>query len=232
MSVVSTAIVKDIIVYSDSVREYLLDVEEYDSYEPGQFLQLTLDKVDASGNWPESRTFSIASYSTDDKTIRIIIKKAGNYTEKIFSEFSIGTECTIKYAYGDFMLPMFDEEEAIHCIAGGTGIAPFLCFMEYLKNEGQIDRLYIYYSIRKETEMAHYEDMLHILPKGHLSVFCTREKTDRGSNRRMELNDVVQNVKNIQEEHFYICGSSELIKKFKVDLESQGADNIYLDEWD
>lgn len=231
MSIVSRAHVKDVVVYSEEVREYVLEVEHYETYEPGQFLQLSLDIVDASANWPESRTFSIASYSPDEKTVRLIIKKVASYTTRIFDELQVGSYCTVKYAYGDFMLPMFDEEERIHCIAGGTGIAPFLSFMEFLNLEGQIDRLFIYYSVRKESELAHYEDMARILPEGHLKVFCTKEDSSSLINRRLKLEDVLPNVNNIDEEHFYVCGGSGLIETFKTGLEENGAENIYLDEW-
>jgi ferredoxin-NADP reductase len=231
MSVVSRALVQEVIRHSETVREYILQVEHYDSYEPGQFLQLSLDLVDASGNWPESRTFSLASYQPNEKTIRLIIKREGPYTGRIFNELSVGTACTIKYAYGDFMLPMFDEEESIHCIAGGTGIAHFLSFMEYLNANDQIDRLYLYYSARQASELVHCNDIVQTLNHSNLQLYSTRESSESVRNRRMEINDVMQNVKNIEEEHFYICGSTDLVSYFKEELEKSGAVNIYTDEW-
>ncbi|SMD34340.1 Ferredoxin-NADP reductase [Reichenbachiella faecimaris] len=232
MSIVSSALVVDVIVHSDIVHEFILRVDEFEDYEPGQFLQLTLDQTDASALWPESRTFSIASYNPQEKLIRLIIKKVGSYTIRIFNELVPNTICTVKYAYGDFMLPMFDEEEKIHCIAGGTGIAPFLSFLEYLTMNGKVNRLYIYYSARKESELVHFEDLKRLLPEGHLKTFTTRKTSSTSENRRMLVSDIIPNVNDFTEEHFYVCGSKGLIEKFKDELEEKGAENIYLDEWD
>lgn len=231
MSVVSRGKVLEVISYSDTVREYILELEHYDSYEPGQFLQLTLEYVDASANWPDSRTFSIASYSSEGSTINLVIKKEGAYTTRIFNELTVNAGCTVKYAYGDFLLPMFDEEESIHCIAGGTGIAPFLSFMEYLKFNNQIERLYLYYSARKGGELVHAKEITKTLSQNNLKLFSTRELSDKFLNRRIDIDDVTQNVRNFEEEHFYICGSTDLVSYFKGELEKRGALNIYTDEW-
>ena len=230
MSTVSRAEVADIIVYDENIREYILKVDMYEHFEPGQFLQLTLDSVTASQNWPESRTFSIASYLNDEKTIRLVIKRTGNYTTRLFDELKVGGSCYIKYAYGDFLLPMFDEDNRIHCIAGGTGIAPFLSFMEYLEKEGRLDRLFIYYSARTATGFVNSKAIRKHLNSQAL-FYCTREETVDALCKRIEIQDVLANVNDITEEHFYICGSNEFISSFKNELASRGAGNIYLDEW-
>lgn len=231
MSTVSRAEVLQVISYNDEVREYILFIDDYVNFEAGQFLQLTLENVTASANWPDSRTFSIASYLNDEKTIRIVIKKAGEYTSKIFEELEVGKSCYIKYAYGDFLLPFFDDETPIHCIAGGTGVAPFLSFMEYLEKEGNIERLFLYYSVRKKHEFVNYSNIKATLNSNSF-FYCTRGEAEWAENRHIEINDILNNVKDIADEHFYICGSKAFILTFKEALEEKGALNIYLDEWD
>lgn len=230
MSTITRAHVCDVISYGENVKEFILKLDDYETFEPGQFLQLTLDKISASDNWPESRPFSIASYLNQAHTIRLIIKKKGTYTAKIFNNLIKGSHCYVKYAYGDFLLPSFDDEP-IHCIAGGTGVAPFLGFMEYYMNQREIDKLFIYYSVSKKHDFVHFNSIQKNLSPNNIDFFCTKENMEGTKYRRMLINDILYKVKNISEEHFYICGAPEFTKYFKDELEVNGALNIYLDEW-
>ncbi len=230
MSTVTKAQVIDVISYGDEVKEYILKLEDYDTFEPGQFLQLTLDEVTASDNWPESRSFSIASYLNEAQTIRLIIKKKGSYTSQIFQKLVKDSFCYVKYAYGDFLLPMFDENP-IHCIAGGTGIAPFLGFVEYMSEEDDINKLNVYYSVSKRNDFVHYETLKKMLPNENVEFYCTKQEVKGAINKRISLDDVLAKVLDIKEEHFYICGGEEFSKYFKEELEKKGATNVYWDEW-
>lgn len=231
MPIVSRATVIDVRQINDDIREYLLKPDKYINFEAGQFLQLTLELVSASDFWPESRTFSIASYRSKDKTIRLFIKKVGQYTTRIFDTLEVGSSCTIKYAYGDFTLPLFDETNPIVCIAGGTGIAPFLSFIDACEERGQLDRLTVYYSVKQKADVIDYEKLKSILKHGKLCIFTTREFNDDTICRRIIVDDIVNNQPDASDRHYYICGSKEFTYTFKRQLEMKGMQNIYIDEW-
>ena len=78
MNHVTQAKVVQVIEYSKDIREYALELEKERKYNPGSFVQLTIDLVNASDIWPESRTFSIASY--EKGVMKFIIKNVGFYT--------------------------------------------------------------------------------------------------------------------------------------------------------
>ena len=99
MNHVTQTEVIQVIKHSKDTREYVLELEKERKYNPGSFVQLTLDLVTASDIWPESRTFSIASY--EKGVMKFIIKNVGSYTSRIFSELEVGKKCTIKYPFGD-----------------------------------------------------------------------------------------------------------------------------------
>ena len=72
--------------------------EKYKRYDAGTFLQLTLENVSASDYWPESRTFSMASaYDKKNGLIKLIIRKSGVYTTRIFDELQEGEEFVEAY---------------------------------------------------------------------------------------------------------------------------------------
>lgn len=231
MPIVSKATVIGVKKINDEIREYLLKPDKYINFEAGQFLQLTLDLVSASDFWPESRTFSIASYRSIDKSIRLIIKKVGPYTTRIFDALEIGYECTIKYAYGDFTLPLFDEINPIVCIAGGTGIAPFLAFLDACEERGQLDRLTLFYSVRKKADVFDYIKLKQLLGPKNLNLYTSREFNEDTISRRIDVEDIIGNRTDLNSHHFYICGSKEFTYFFKQQLVDRGIQKIYIDEW-
>jgi ferredoxin-NADP reductase len=231
MAEVAKARVISVDQHGDNIRKYILKVDELNSFEAGQFLQLTLDDFNGSGNWPESRAFSIASYLNDDNTLTLVIKKVGPYTGRIFSELRLDSYCTIKYPYGEFMLPMFDDQTPIHCIAGGTGISPFLSFIGQLQLQNNTNRMFLHYSSKQECDFVNLDLIFVSLPSSNVRLYCTKEESKQMTHRRVTIEDVIANVKDIEKEYFYLCGSIELITFMGKELMKIGAKNIIFEEW-
>lgn len=230
MATISKAIVNSIKQYGDDVREYIITPEKYNFFDPGSFLQLSLEEP--KGNrWPESRNFSIASFLNEDKTIRLIIRKVGYYTSRIFAELTVGSVCYVKYSFGDFLLPFSDKVNPIVCIAGGTGVAPFFSFAEYLKAQGHIDQMKLHYSSKNREELIGEKELQSLFRENNLNIHLTREIIPSYKFGRITLDDVLKNIENVQTAHFYICGGEEFTNTFKKELSVAGAENIYTDEW-
>ena len=231
MITVTSAKVEKIIEYKDDLREYFLVPEKYRAFKAGMFLQLTLDSVSASDYWPESRTFSISSsYDKSIPSFRLIIRRVGKYTSRIFNELQAGSTCTLKYAFGDMMVPK-DENREIICIAGGSGIAPFLSFIDECKKLNRLDKLYILYSARTELEMLYKENIIENLGT-NFKPFITRETVPWTQNRRISIDDVLSLSGTLSNPCFYICGSPDFITYFKNSLLSSGKTDVFTDEWE
>lgn len=231
MSTISKATVLAIKEYGSEIREYSLQLEKNYYFEAGTFLLLTLEKKEDYTRWPESRNFSIASAYNDEGIIKLIIRKVGTYTTRIFNELQVGSECMVKYAFGDFLLPFFDQKSAICCIAGGTGIAPILSFCEQLKQNNMQNRLHVFYSFKNESEKIGLETLKAVIPEEQLHLFCTRQEISSIANCRVNWKDIKQIDFDYQSDHFYICGNEIFTYEFCVCLEKAGAENIYTDEW-
>jgi ferredoxin-NADP reductase len=94
-------------------------------YLPGQFLHLALDNdYDGSGQWPESRCFSMQS-NPDEENIRITYAVKGRFTKMMEQHLKVGSEVWLKLPYGDLFTRPHDKVNTVF-IAGGTGITPFL----------------------------------------------------------------------------------------------------------
>jgi len=231
MGTISKATVLSIKEHGSEIREYTLRLEKNHYFEAGSFLQLTLEEKEDYTRWPDSRNFSIASAFNEDGTIKLIIQKVGVYTTRIFNELTVGSKCTVKYAFGDFLLPFFDKNAPICCIAGGTGIAPILSFCEQLDKEQQSSRLHVYYSFKNEAEQEGIEILKSIVLDGQIHLFCTRQSIIGIPNKRIEWSDIQNSKLDLKQSHFYICGGEAFTSYFRKNLNAEGAENIYTDEW-
>lgn len=229
MATISKAEVIAVKKYNDEVREFTLKLEKPTYFDAGSFLQLTLEK-EIANRWPESRNFSIASGYRKDGVIKLIIRKVGSYTTRIFDELSVGAICTVKLSFGDFLLPFKKRGSSIVCIAGGTGIAPILSFIEELRDVNEVDRLKLIYTVKNSSELFGNE-VIDSLPKSNLILHSTREVLDGFVNGRPTIDSIKSLNPDFLNDSFYICGGEAFTKKFKNDLLMVGAENIFTDEW-
>jgi len=106
---------------------YTLEIESLGKsfkYEPGQFLHLAMDEYDPSGQWPESRCFSMQS-APGQPLLRITYAVKGKFTSRMEKQLQPGSEITLKLPYGDMFIKPHNKNNTVF-IAGGTGITPFL----------------------------------------------------------------------------------------------------------
>lgn len=221
--VVSAKITDKKFIFED-VIELIVKPDKIRKFIPGSFVQLTLHNVSASERWPESRTFSIASYSTD--FMRFLIKNQGYYTNRIINETQIDDTITIKYPFGDMFNPKNLDHKNI-MIAGGLGITPFLSMTQYF-NSIDYKNMDLFYSVKKEIQFIDLEFFKSSI--NNLYLYTTQDNS-YNINRRININDISK--KNYSKnDHFYICGSKEFINYFKRELLSLEYENIHIDEWE
>lgn len=226
MNYVTQAKVIQVIEHSKDIREYVLELEKERKYNPGSFVQLTLDLVTASDIWPDSRTFSIASY--EEGTMSFIIKKVGRYTSRIFNELNIGTRCTIKYPFGDLFKKTLVNEKHLF-IAGGVGITPYLSLVKYYELNAKINNVSLFYSAKYFNDLLHYESLKHMLGD-NIEVFITREKYSNCHNKHVSLEDIERVAD--KNTNIYICGSKLFNNDYKELLIKNGYTKINMDEWE
>lgn len=156
MNFVTQAQVTEVIEHKSDVREFVLSIQKSRKYTPGSFVQLSLDRVTASDIWPESRAFSIASYEKD--SMRFIIKKVGNYTNRIFGELEVGKYCTVKYPFGElFKVNAMNEKHLF--IASGLGITSYLGIIDYFKKHDMLENIALLYCAKYEEDIFIFQQV-------------------------------------------------------------------------
>ena len=192
-------------------------------YYPGQFLHLALDQnYDGTGQWPESRCFSMQS-SPGNETIVITFAVKGLFTELMRTQLKPGVEVWLKLPYGDLFTQQHAKTNTVF-IAGGTGITPFLSlfnhhsFSEYLNSKiylGFRSKKHNIYEIKRPDNSKHSIEIFYRDTQGVIDIEYILGNNDLHS-------------------HYFISGPPFMIKDFKQKLTCKGVpkNNIFTDDWE
>mgnify|MGYP000889107083 FL=1 len=192
-------------------------------YSPGQFLHLALDSgYDGSGQWPESRCFSMQS-SPDEENIRITYAVKGRFTQMMEQQLKAGCEVWLKLPYGDLFTRQHNKSGTVF-IAGGTGITPFLSLFNHTSFKEYADP-HIYLGFRS-AEYNIYDRELNSVQ--HYAPEIFHENVDGPLNIR---NIFSENGKDCD---YFIFGPPAMIKSFKNQLVSMGVPpgQVHSDDWE
>jgi ferredoxin-NADP reductase len=191
-------------------------------YHPGQFLHLAMDSnYDGSGQWPESRCFSMQS-NPDESKIRISYAVKGNYTRQMEKNLKVGSEIWLKLPYGNLFTQNHNKVNTVF-IAGGTGITPFLSLFTHHSFRNFVNP-HIYLGFRSKSYNI-YNDDLTRLDSSFIKIYY--EDSDG-------LIDIDRIFSIYNNSTYFISGPPLMISFFKKSLIDKGLNpaNILTDNWE
>lgn len=213
----------------DNLYTVILYSEKKFQFYPGQFLHLALDEYDGTGQWPESRCFSMQN-KPGDNIVKITFSVKGNFTKRMANELHRDREIWVKLPYGELFTQPHNKINTVF-IAGGTGITPFLSlFTHEFFNDYINPRIYL--GFRSEEFNIYKEELNFIrLRKDHKKLgFIKIFYEDK---------DGIIDIKTIFKENgtnsdYFISGPPIMIKEFKNYLLENNLQesNIKTDEWE
>lgn len=236
-----------------SVRQYGAGVYKvcfaadvrFPRFRPGQFLHLTVDDFDPSkGYWPESRVFSIASRPGSDE-IAILYSVKGVYTKRMEGYLEPGARAWLKFPYGDFIVDKsVQERKDVVLIAGGTGVSPFIPFLEANNEAGWTSgtRVNLAYGLRSAGQLVFHEvyaEALKHAPAFSMSLFLEENgEVPSWFNGRivkgmLSVPAIMDGLPSAGNRVYFLSGPPAMIRKFADQLRHSGvqSDDIKIDEW-
>ena len=205
-------------------------------YKPGQFIHLTLDSYDPSMHWPESRVFTVANGPSDKSLVRLSIAAKGEYTRRIIRELDVGSQVWMKGPYGEFIVKAEAKRDTA-LIAGGTGISPFVAFMESLSVSGLEGRACLHYGARTEGLLA-FKGLADSCTRLY-AQFESKYYAEQGAGEgvvsgKIDIDAVCRNLEDVSNTVFYLCGPPRMIEAFAARLKSAYEVDqacIRIDDW-
>jgi ferredoxin-NADP reductase len=229
------ALVVEVDIHTPEVITYCLQPEKpLPRFRAGQFLHLALDEFDGSGEWPDSRTFSMASSPDCRDRVRITISRVGAFTGRMVDELVIGSSVWLKLPYGEFTFS--DPSPVYVLIAGGTGLAPFASYLEHCLETGERERrITLYYGVRSAAHLLYPELIARCcarLPGFSVTYYSEDGGITAARKGRMNISEIfAQHC--TSEVCWYLSGPFPMVEAFGTELHQLGValDRIQRDDW-
>ena len=232
------AIVEQVTKHTSEVCSLVLKPQKrIPKFKSGQFLHLALDSYDPSYQWPESRVFSIANSPTRREKIKIIFATKGKFTKRMYNEISEGDTIWIKLPYGNFS---FDEDDKnIVLIAGGTGITPYLAFLEYAIDNKLDSKIKLFYGV-KSQELILFEKIISecimSLPNFEKSIYLEdiNNSNTQFNSGKLNIKKILNSIDNRENSVFYLSGPVNMVNNFQSYLIDNyiNENQIRIDKWE
>lgn len=230
MAIVKKYPAKVVAIHNSIEGVFTLEFESLDKpfkYSPGQFLHIAIDSdYDGSGQWPDSRCFSMQS-NPDEEIIKITYAVKGKFTQQMKQCLSIGSEVWLKLPFGDLFSQPHSRDNTVF-IAGGTGITPFLSLFN---SPSFASYSYpVLYAGFRNKEMNLYIEELELAKKNNSQFKIIPVYQDL---------EGILNIENIykasnQHSSFFISGPPVMIRLFKQTLiaNSIPQNQVLTDDWE
>ncbi len=213
-----------------SVKTFRLMLEVSMDFLPGQFvfLYVTLN------NERLKRAYSIASSPYDNGLIELTLKKEqhGKVSTYMDEVVKVGDKLEISKSMGKFFLT--DEMKSVALIAGGSGIVPFRSMLRYCRKKGLNTKISLFYSAKKAQDII-YRQELDDFNSGDTKIIYTLTRDDNwtGYKGRINAKLISDNIDNLKETKYFLCGPLEFIRSVVEILTTLGVErqNIKREVW-
>jgi ferredoxin-NADP reductase len=231
--------VAEVLVHAEDLRSYVLvPARPAPAFRPGQFLHLALDAWDPSAHWPESRVFSIASSPLQRARLRITVSRQGAFTTRMFEELEVDSSVWLKLPYGAFS-PDPTRPGRVVLLAGGSGITPFVSFLEWVQERHPKAAIDLHYGARSPNLLI-YREQVTQSGLANLRVRCYAEEIpEEQSGEGVVLGSLSAHaaweaLPDPRAAHFYLSGPKAMIDTFRRDLLALGArpEAVLSDDWE
>ena len=198
------------------------------AFKPGQHADYTLinpPETDEKGN---TRTFSFASAPGRDY-IMIATRMRGSAFKNSLNAMPLGTKVKVGEPYGDMTLHKDAKKPAVF-LAGGIGITPFRCMIEWAAANSLDRKIYLFYSNKTADESAFLADLVEFSkadPNFKLIATATREEDPAWKHERGRIDEAMLKRHlgdDVQKSVYYVAGPPAMAEALTETLVKMGVD--------
>jgi len=221
---VSSNVTKLFLGRSDGEKQIKLD--------SGQYYDLEIPGTETT------RSYSPANIANNDGQMELLIRVLddGKFSNFLKNDAKVGQTINVKGPSGIFGL-VADGFTPRYFVAGGTGLAPILSMVRFMKEWGQPQPCTIYFGSTYEEEVFYVEELNKLASEmDNLTVkICVWKATDSWAGEKGSVVDVLK--KDLQaasaKPDLYLCGPPGMVDATYAACEDVGIskDKIYLEKF-
>jgi len=217
--------VLEVVIETPTIRTVRLKPKESLTFEPGQFIEMTIPGVGEAPFTPSSR-------ATVKDEMQVTVMRVGKVTEKIH-QLGRGDVVGLRGPFGSaYPLDTFKDQEIL-VVGGGCGFAPLRSLMyAFFEMSGQFRKLFFRGGCKTDRELLYRDEMKQWAQRDDLNMLLT---VDEGSPEWTGPVGVVTTIlddvqMNCAQGIAVVCGPPVMMKFATLKLLDMGFrdDRIYL----
>lgn len=201
-----------------------VDSSAFPFFRAGQYVSLQA-KI---GDSLVSRPYSISSSPDEalEGRLSLGIEDAGFFSGYMNNEAKIGDRFVMTEPSGEFHYENIRDKKNIVCIAGGSGITPFLSMAKSVAEGNEDYNMTLFYGA-KDFENLAYRDELEVLKKSGVQIIYVLETAHEGCEQGFVTAKMLEKYVDINASTFFMCGPVAMyasildeLKPFNLPLKS------------
>lgn len=229
---------EDLTPYIKGLTLAIVEPEEGITFKPGQYIQLEIPKYKLSSA-PEFRAFSMASIPGDNRTIELYVGlvEKGIVSTYVHDFLKKGDVLVMRGPFGDFYYRESDRD--ILLIATGTGLAPIISILRYMRTKNIGRKTTLFFGTRMEEDLFCMDELKNLekeLPAFTYIPTLSRvpDKTPWEGERGRVTALIENHIAKGAELDVYICGNAEMVESCLEILREKGISEeyTYFDKFD
>ncbi|MBI2668177.1 hypothetical protein HYX17_05425 [Candidatus Woesearchaeota archaeon] len=215
--------ISKIIQETHDTKTFRINFNDEFSFEPGQFINLTLDILQNGEVKQLTRQYSISSSPTKKNYIDLTIKKMANgiMSNYIVDNSTIGDKIKIKGPYGMFTFK--DDVKKAVFIAGGSGISSLISMIRYIADKNLDVDVTLLFSNKTPKDIIFRSELDELKEKKfNIINTVTRYNGDEWDGEIGRINKEMIRKYCDLDSLFYICGLPEMVDSVRKELETLG----------
>lgn len=180
-----------------------VDSSAFPFFRAGQYVSLQA-KI---GDSLVSRPYSISSSPDEalEGRLSLGIEDAGFFSGYMNNEAKIGDRFVMTEPSGEFHYENIRDKNNIVCIAGGSGITPFLSMAKSVAEGNEDYNMTLFYGA-KDFENLAYRDELEVLKKSGVQIIYVLETAHEGCEQGFVTAKMLEKYVDINASTFFMCG--------------------------